>query len=99
MCIVTGVPLPEETAQALARLATACFLSDVGVEAWCKLPGAARRSFAQAHGIPLDILPAVNQVIAGYVVDEAQLQQAHRNAALRSLFDGDSDSSLLEAAP
>jgi hypothetical protein len=91
----TPLPLPEETAQAFMRLATACFLSDLGIEAWCKLPRAARLSFAEAHGIALEVLPAVNQIIARYVVDDTQLQTAHRNAALGSLFAP--DPALLEA--
>lgn len=90
------LPLPEETAQAFARLATACFLAGVDVEAWCKLPGSARRSFAQAHGISLEVLPAVNQAIARFVVDESSLQTAHRNAVLGSLFEA-THSSLLES--
>jgi hypothetical protein len=88
---VTGapLPLPEETAQAFTRLATACFLSDLGIEAWCKLPGAARRSFAQAHrrmAFPSMYCSLVNQAIARFVLDDTQLQTAHRNAALGSLF-------------
>lgn len=85
----------EQTAEALTRLALACFLSDLGVDAWCKMPALSRRSFAESHGISLDVLPAVNHAIARYVLDEAQLQRAHRNAALNQLF-ATSNAGLLE---
>ena len=71
----------------IARLATACFLADMGLAEWLKLPPSAQQRFAVGQGIGPEDLVRANHVLGTYLQSELEGTRRHRAGMLDAIFD------------